>query len=322
MSKYTLLLAVTLISLLFSTTELGATNSGNSIVQTARGELGNDDSDPGFEPDGRYQADGVNNWCSEFVSWVYDQAGYPFTGGSLGGWMKWNTVQIRDWFSDNSTYVERDGGDWGRLQPQPGDYVFISRASNPGRAHSGIVKRVDSRGGLWTIEGNNAGRVVDEYYYPSFRTNDSSDLPAETNGIVMGFGLRTGKNIRLNGSASASSSGNNRSPYRAFDGNSSTFWRNRTNQTGSQWLELKFNSAQTVTKVRLTFGSHYCRNYKFRVKRSSGSWHYVKTITGNSRRNRAHVWFTPQENVKRIRIYCTRYSADDYFSLYEMEVMK
>ena len=230
-------------------------DSGSAIVSTAAGQIGVDDGDcPGR---GCYLGNG-GEWCSEFVSWCYQHAGFPFTGGGEGGWFLSNTTRIRDWFRTNSTYLERADSDWRAFQPTPGDYVYIGRAGAPEREHSGIVEFVDDSGGLHTIEGNNAGRRVGRYVYPDFHTNSTSNAPPDTNGIVVGLGLRCGAQIRLpNGIAGASTSGDHRPPEHAFDGDPDTFWRNRTGQPDRQYLEMHFGGPErTVTKISLTFGNH------------------------------------------------------------------
>jgi hypothetical protein len=295
-------------------------DSGNAIVATAAGELGRDDDD--CPAPGCYFGNGTD-WCSEFVSWSYQHAGFGFTGGTEGGWLLNNTRRIRDWFGTNATYLERSSPDWNAFRPTPGDYVYIGRAGDPGREHSGIVESVDASGDLHTIEGNNAGRRVGRYVYPAFRTNSTSNAPAATNGIVVGFGLRCGAQIRLpNGVAGASSSGDDRAPALAFDQNPDTFWRNRTHQTGPQYLEMDFaGAANTVTKVSLTFGNHYPRDYEFRF-RIGGQWVTSTRITGNTATTRAHVWFTPVKAVQAVRLYVLAYSADDYFSVYDMAIQR
>ena len=176
-------------------------SSGNQIVKTAEGQMGKKDSD--CSPPGCYGGDGTN-WCSEFVSWVYESAGYPFVPGK---WLLTNTQKIIKWFGKKSTYISRDHTHWDEFTPTPGDYVYIGRAGEPDRKHSGIVENVDSDGSLHTIEGNNRGRAVARYVYPNFRTNTTSNDPPKTKGIVLGLGLRCGMGLRLpNGTASASSS--------------------------------------------------------------------------------------------------------------------
>lgn len=295
-------------------------DSGSAIVATAVGQLGVDDADcPGR---GCYLGSG-GDWCSEFVAWCYQRAGFPFTGGGEGGWFLSNTTRIRDWFRNNATYLERSDGDWNSTRPTPGDYVYIGRSGNPGRQHSGIVEFVDGNGALHTIEGNNAGRRVARYLYPAYRTNSSNNDPRETNGIVVGIGLRCGAQIRLpNGIARASSSGDNRRAAAAFDGDPDTFWRNRTKQTGTQYLEMDFAGVEhTVSKISLTFGQHYPRDYEFGF-RIDGRWATSNRINGNTERERAHVWFTPKRRVQAVRVYGLSYVADDYFSIYDMAIQR
>lgn len=295
-------------------------DSGDAIVGTAVSQLGRDDDDCPLP--GCYFGNGTD-WCSEFVSWTYERAGFPFTDGDEGGWLLRNTTRIRNWFREHSTYLERSDGDWSGFQPTPGDYVFISRASNPGREHSGIVEFVDGNGDLHTIEGNNSGRVVGRYLYPAFRTNSTSDAPPETNGIVVGLGLRCGAQVRLlNGVAGASSSGDGRPPGNAFDGDPNTFWRNRTEQGGGQYLEMDFAGAEhTVTKISLRFGDHLARDYEFRF-RIGGTWRSSTRTTGNTAKERAHVWFTPKRGVQAVRLVALGYAADDYFSVYDMNIQR
>lgn len=295
-------------------------DSGNAIVTVANGQMGRDDED--CPTSGCYHANHTE-WCSEFVAWCYHEAGFPFTGGAEGGWLLKDTGQIIDWFGDHSTYLARGATDWDKFSPVAGDYIFIGRVGDADRKHSGIVDFVDSSGTLHTIEGNNAGRRVDKYTYPNFRTNSTSNDPPKTNGFVKGFGLRTGKNIRnTNGTARASSSGDDRPPANAFDSNKDTFWRNRTKQSGDQYLEMDYGSStKTVSKISLTFGSHHPANYFFKFK-VLGVWTTFDTITGNTSKTRAHVWWTPRKNVSAVRLYCSRYSADDYFSVYDMSIQR
>jgi hypothetical protein len=295
-------------------------DSGNAIVSVASGQMGRADTDCPLP--GCYHANHTE-YCSEFVAWCYHEAGFPLTGGDEGGWLLRDTFHVIDWFKDHSTYLARGETDWDKFTPVAGDYIFIGRAGDPDRRHSGIVEFVDASGTLHTIEGNNAGRHVDRYVYPNFRTNSTSNDPPKTNGYVKGFGLRTGKNIKnANGTARASSSGDNRSPANAFDGNSDTFWRNRTQQSGLQFLEMDYGSSpKTVAKISLTFGNHFPVDYHFKVK-VSGIWTTVNTITGNTSKTRAHVWWKPLKNVSGVRIYCSKYSADDYFSIYEMAIQR
>ena len=301
-----------------------ATRSEKRIVAVAANRIGTVDQDPGCPDRGCYFGNG-GNWCSEFVSWVYRRAGYPFSGGSRGGWLLNDTEKVRAWFEIHATYVTRDDPDWAGFTPRPGDYVFLGRADGLGgfttRAHSGIVERLDADGTLRTIEGNNDDRPVGRYAYPSFRTNTTDNFP--DGGIVLGFGLRGGKSTRIpNGTARASSSGDGRPPELAFDRRLDTFWRNRTHQGGGQYLEMDFNGAvTTVARIALTFGNHYPDSYRFRFKKN-GAWRWSRGVAGNRSKSRTHVWYRPRRNIQAVRVYSLRYSRDDYFSVYEMVIQR
>lgn len=288
--------------------ELHVSNSGRRIVERAEGELhkSTNGQDYGAKPDS-YE----KNWCSEFVSWCYRQEGY-FDEIMEG------TGAIKRWFLENATYVDREDSDWWKFTPTPGDWVYFLYPDD--KKHSGIVECVKD-GTLYTIEGSGLHR--DEY--PNYKTNVCQSKLR----YVRGIGLRCGKRIRIeNGTPNASSSGDDREPYRAFDQDGSTFWRNRTNRGNNQWLEMSWDEPQRVTKISLTFGSHYPAEYKFKFKyRFNIGWtsFYYWKSTGkrvNDRRKRSHVWFTPRKNVYGVRIQCTKYSADDYFSIYEMNIQR
>jgi hypothetical protein len=163
--------------------------SGKKIVEIARSQLDKDNKDCGC-----YAAPG-QKWCSEFVSWVYKEAGQPFSGGGKPDWLLKDTTAIRNWFLAKGNWIDRNDLDWDSFVPSPGDYVFIGRWSKPKREHSGLVERV-SGNDLHTIEGNNKRRPVARYVYPAFRTNFKSDLPPETDGYVRAFGAKSERRLR------------------------------------------------------------------------------------------------------------------------------
>lgn len=180
--------------------------SSNKIVQIAISQIGKKDTEPGSPTGGRYSANG-QKWCSEFVSWVYNQAGQPFSGGTQVsggkqlGWLLKGTTAIRNWFVARGDWIDRYDLDWDSFVPSPGDYVFIGRWSKPSREHSGLVERV-SGDELHTIEGNNKRRAVARYVYPAFRTNFGSDLPPETDGYVRAFGAKSARILKNQSPAS------------------------------------------------------------------------------------------------------------------------
>ena len=164
------------------------------ILEIALGELGHHEHE--LPHPGRYFAAGYN-WCSEFVSWVYKAAGYPFTGGSFssrvgevegdnGDWMLRSSERIINYFKEKNCYIHRSQPGWYNVVPKPGDYIFIGRYGTD-RMHSGIVEYLSCRGTLHTIEGNNAGRKVMRFEYPNYQINEKDNGPA--NGIILGIGV-------------------------------------------------------------------------------------------------------------------------------------
>lgn len=163
------------------------------ILSVALEEIGCHDEDLPFP--GKYYAAGYN-WCSEFVSWVYKQAGCPFTEGGYsqrivdppddGKWMQRSSSRCIEWFKANGFYVHREDTLWYSFTPKLGDYVFIGRYGSD-RMHSGLVEYLGCDGTLHTIEGNNAGRAVMKFQYPHYKIN--SDDNGEANGVILGFGV-------------------------------------------------------------------------------------------------------------------------------------
>ena len=73
-------------------------------------------------------------WCADFVSWVYREAGHPFSGGVDGGWRLPGVAGLHGWLRANGIWHDRGGGD----APRPGD-VIVFRDDD----HVGIVEAVD-----------------------------------------------------------------------------------------------------------------------------------------------------------------------------------
>ncbi len=108
-------------------------------------------------------------WCSEFVSWVYCAAGTPLRGGRRG-WLLRNSRSLREWFQQNSFFVRREDDYWENNAPIPGDYI---RYNNDRGGHSGLVYLVEGST-LVTIEGNINDRVVVKRL-KNWRTRDDID---------------------------------------------------------------------------------------------------------------------------------------------------
>ncbi|MGB3946304.1 MAG: phage tail tip lysozyme, partial [Candidatus Saccharimonadales bacterium] len=132
---------------------------GGDIVSIAQAELqkgvkedplgcdaGNPSSKGSCGPEVDKYTDGtLEYWCADFVSWVYKQAGTPFTGGASGGWRIPSVSSVQKWFEENGVWVMNGKG----VIPKPGDVYTM------GISHSGIVEKVEGDT-VYTISGNTA----------------------------------------------------------------------------------------------------------------------------------------------------------------------
>lgn len=71
----------------------------------------------------KYSDNNDENWCADYVSWVFRQAGKPFTGGSSGGWRIAGTSTMRDWFKTNGTWIDNTAANRASNPPLPGDVI-------------------------------------------------------------------------------------------------------------------------------------------------------------------------------------------------------
>jgi len=132
--------------------------SGNKIVAIAQQQLNLAEIPKGCNCGPEIQkflgSSGGEEWCADFVSWVYNAAGVPFTGGADGGWRLPGVSGIHQWFADHGVWHDRGSAD----VPQPGDVVDFG-----GGGHTGIVEKVDGTT-LDTIEGNTSDQVARRSY--------------------------------------------------------------------------------------------------------------------------------------------------------------
>lgn len=131
-----------------------------TVIEIAKSQIGNGPNEVG--EDLQYPPYNLSRrlrkneqWCSEFVSWVYCAAGAPL-GERRRGWLMRNSRSLRRWFEINTFFVEREDDFWKEHDPAPGDYI---RYNNDRGGHSGLVYSVEG-GTLVTIEGNIGNRVV------------------------------------------------------------------------------------------------------------------------------------------------------------------
>jgi hypothetical protein len=154
--------------------------ASGSVVQIAQAELakkvienpvGCDSGNPSVKGDcgpevNKYTDSTLEYWCADFVSWVYRQAGTPFTGGSSGGWRIAGVSSMQSWFEKNANWTPNGPS----ANPQPGNIYTLSIS------HVGIVEKVEGDT-LYTISGNtsvdntNNGKGVGRGVYKNFRAN-------------------------------------------------------------------------------------------------------------------------------------------------------
>jgi hypothetical protein len=191
--------------------------SGDDVVRVAQGELaaGIAEDNPGADCDCgaalKYQGTtGPEDWCADFVSWVYMTAGRPFDGGMddgptpIGvGWRLPGVSQLRGWMISHSTYEERANHDYSAAAP--GDIVIFGAGTG---SHTGIVERVSgletpdpADDALVTIEGNSGDAVsrreypVGSSYVQGWGAGPGADpdvVPVSTGGESGGGGPATG----------------------------------------------------------------------------------------------------------------------------------
>lgn len=73
----------------------------------------------------------AEDWCADFVSWVYKQAGLSFTGGENGGWRIPGVPSLIAYFQNRQTFIAVSP----EAEPKPGDLIF--HTSTPGDGTTG-----------------------------------------------------------------------------------------------------------------------------------------------------------------------------------------
>lgn len=140
-------------------TSCGSTTGNGDVVSIAQAELAkgvkedplgcdsaNSSAEGSCGPEvDKYTDNHLEYWCADFVSWVYKQAGKPFTGGSSGGWRIAGVSSVESWFKANGNWVDNGPG----VVPKPGDVYTM------GISHTGIVEEVKDNI-VYTISGNTA----------------------------------------------------------------------------------------------------------------------------------------------------------------------
>ncbi len=144
------------------------------VVALAKQELelwGNGSLKPGTDFH-KYSQGRNENWCADFVSWIYNQAGYPLKKGNQGNVA--SVDEVRSIGEKGETFTFNKSGDY---TPQPGDIV-IQKNTDPKNYISHVMLVVAVNGNKMTVLGGNQGgggftsSKVTEYTITGFATSD------------------------------------------------------------------------------------------------------------------------------------------------------
>ena len=101
---------------------------------------------------GEYYAKGVSEpWCADFVSYLYNETGKPFTNPNTGSWRIPGIYTLQDYLESIDAWHSEL-----TYSPQPGDIVIYNGGLFGG--HTNIVVQVDGDY-ITTIGGNEGNRI-------------------------------------------------------------------------------------------------------------------------------------------------------------------
>lgn len=118
------------------------------IIDTTKSEF---HSQPDYK---KYSEGNSEPWCSDFVSWVYKEAGTPMQNPVSGSWRIPGTYTLRDYlinegrFKDPQTHYIAKTGD-----------LMLYDNPNPFGGHVNIVLKVNGDKTITTIGGNEPGGI-------------------------------------------------------------------------------------------------------------------------------------------------------------------
>ncbi len=106
-------------------------------------------------------------WCADFVSWIYKQAGYPFSGGQAGGWMLAGVSSIQTLGQQNGKFSWHSAGS-GYI-PKPGDIAIY------GNQHTNLF--ISSSGGSSKFIGGDQGLFTTYGHVPPLPPGSPAPSP-------------------------------------------------------------------------------------------------------------------------------------------------
>lgn len=216
-------------------TSTSTSQDGSSIVKVANDEYAKNKDAREWDPELLKYTDGnKEQWCADFVSWVYKTAGTPFTEGASGGWRQASTGTLKKYLEKNHTYF-----DVGQQKPQAGDVAFFN-------GHVSIVYSYnDQEQTMVTIGGNESSRIR--------KTSMKVEVGAG-NGLV-GFG-RLGKEGGNSNNSNSQAESNNKSTYSSTEARSLTIVVNKLHGLPSTYTPV---GLETLSKSYSHSGSDQLR---------------------------------------------------------------
>lgn len=120
----------------------------------------------------KYSQNRDENWCADFVSWIYNKAGYPLKSGNEG-----NVPSVDEVRHIGETSSKFDYHPSARYTPKPGD-IIIQKNNSTGLSHVMLVISVSGK--TMTVIGGNQGSDgrgftasrVSQYDITGFASND------------------------------------------------------------------------------------------------------------------------------------------------------
>lgn len=130
-----------------------------------------------------YDYSGVDEeWCADFASWVYNQAGYPFTGGN-GGWDLPGVSEIYSLGLSGNGFTFHPSGSY---VPQPGDLAIHSDsgAYYGYMGHVNIVVAVSASGDVTLIGGDQTNPLTGGWKLDTSIVSEVGPEPSTSDSII------------------------------------------------------------------------------------------------------------------------------------------
>ncbi len=107
-----------------------------------------------LNPEGTKYSEGIEEaWCADFVSWVFNEAGTPFSNPNSGSWRIPGTYTLREYY-ESIGKLKVASSDY---SPEVGDIMLYDNPSPFGQHTNIVIENKD--GVITTIGGNEPGGI-------------------------------------------------------------------------------------------------------------------------------------------------------------------